>query len=268
MGLPNCSRSLAYWTVISCVRSPAPTAHAPRRIRASSRTAVHVAQPVPAAPMRSAAVTRDAVEVDPVLGVGGHRELLGERDPSGLRVDEEQVDVGLGRRRCGPARPAGWRPPRTGTCRLAPVSANVSPPSAVVARVRTPRGPWPPSGSTHAGVSTASPEAIRGSHSACWASVPPAASDARPRPRSSRSAASGPAPVPAPRRGRRPRAGSCPSRRGPRGRAGRAGRAPRAASTGRRGSRPGGPPSRARRSATRARRAGCARPRGASPAPR
>ena len=75
-------------------------------------------------------------------------QLLGERDPVGLRVDEEQVDVGSASpvRASTSSRSAAAA---NGTCHLVPVSAK--PAAVVAARVRTPGGPKPLSGSSHAG---------------------------------------------------------------------------------------------------------------------
>ena len=61
------------------------------------------------------------------------------------------------------------------TCRFVPASAH-PPPSAGRAVVRTPAGPNPPSGSSHAGVRITSPDATPGNHAARCASVPPATS--------------------------------------------------------------------------------------------
>ena len=57
-GLSNCLRSFAYCTVISRARSAPPIASAARRMMPSCITASKCFQPVPAAPMRSAAATR------------------------------------------------------------------------------------------------------------------------------------------------------------------------------------------------------------------
>ena len=115
--------------------------------------ASHVSHPEPAAPSRVDAA-RGRVEVDAVLRVGRDRHLLGERE-AGRRRGRR------GRGRCRrPDRCARGRRSVSAACakrtwRLAPVRTNASPSAS--ARSCTPRGPKPPSGSSHAGVRIASP---------------------------------------------------------------------------------------------------------------
>ena len=90
------------------------------------------------------------------------------------RVDEEEVDRRRPRPRCGPGRPAGsppWRRRRGASLPRGRSRPRRAPP-APARRVGT--KPW--SGSSHAGVSTASPLTIAGSHSRRSSSEPALAS--------------------------------------------------------------------------------------------
>ena len=91
--------------------------------------------------------------------------------PAAWRVDQEQVDavVGAGQHH----QPLGHG--GEGHVPLDPVEH----PAVAVGRGRelaTPSGPNPRCGSSQAGTTMASPEAIRGSHACCWSSDPAATS--------------------------------------------------------------------------------------------
>ncbi len=67
-----------------------------------------------------------------------------------------------------------WAAEAKGTCHLTPSSTQPSPSARAV--MATPSGPKPRWGSSQAGTTMASPDAIRGSHACCWASDPAATS--------------------------------------------------------------------------------------------
>ena len=166
-----------------------------------------------------------------------------ERDARRRRVDEEQVDVGVGRRRCGRARRARSAALANGTCHFTPSSTKPSP-SAVAVGLHAPRA------EAAAGLEP------RGRDDRLAGRDPRAATPAAARrcrraaarPRSSprsRSAATARARGRAPRRRPRPRAASCPSRRTRRGSMSPIRSSSPAASRARRDSRPDRPPARA-----------------------
>ena len=166
-----------------------------------------------------AAVGVDQEEIDGVVclaGAGEHDQSIGGRRVGHVALDPVETETRTRRRR----------------------------------RASTPRGEKPLSGSSHAGVRTASPDATARSHwSFCRGAPRPQPVRPRPAPHS-RSAGPEPGPGPAPRRGPHPPPATSPIRRIPRAGGGRSGRAPRAASTARAGSRRGRPPWPGRRRAS------------------
>ena len=126
----------------------------------------------PRARLTDAVVWRhdDPVERHLVLRVRGKRELLAQRDTRGSGINQEQVDPVL---RAGEDNKALGG---SGEGHVALHAAQSERAPSGSASISTPLALNPLSGSSHAGVSTDSPEAIRRSHLSFWASSPAATS--------------------------------------------------------------------------------------------
>ena len=198
-------------TVISSARSAPPIAWAASRMMPSCITAFQVAQPEPAAPMRSPPATRTSSKLDLVLRVGGEAALLRERHAR-RRADRP----GRGRRRSSPRPVRASTSRRVGRAREARRGA-----SRRRARSRRRRGfgraAARPSGRSRRRARArrasriASPDAIFGSHACFCSSLPAASSAPAPTSDARRSAASARARGRTPRRRSPPRAASAPA---------------------------------------------------------
>ena len=145
---------MAYWTVISSAYLAPPTACAAARITPSSITWLQVAHPLPALPMRSAAPTRTRSRStwycasEPIVNCWVRRTAssAGSTRKRSIESSESPVRARTTSRVAALAKE---------TWRFTPERTKPSP--SGTARTCTPRGEKPWSGSSHAGVSTASP---------------------------------------------------------------------------------------------------------------